>query len=253
MKRAIIIAALLATVTARADMEWETAISQKEQVTSGLVAYWAMRNSGTTVYDEWGAYNGTSTNLAFDSAHAAVGAGAFWNGTSSVLSIPDAGSALFSSSTFTLSFWLKSTNSAAAMFIVDKNKTASARINVDIYLGVVGFSWSKNGGADYVIFELTGVAICSGSYEHVVIVRTGDRTASGYINGAATTTTRTANVGGTIGAVSHNGSVVIGRRNLAASNYFSGRIDEVRLYNRALSADEIKQLYRMGAIPKGIK
>ena len=34
---------------------------------------------------------------------------------------------------------------------------------------------------------------------------------------------------------------------------FSGMIDEVRLYNRVLTADEVKQLYRMGAIPKGIK
>jgi hypothetical protein len=33
----------------------------------------------------------------------------------------------------------------------------------------------------------------------------------------------------------------------------SGSIDEVRIYNVALTADEIKQLYRMGAIPKGIK
>jgi hypothetical protein len=30
-------------------------------------------------------------------------------------------------------------------------------------------------------------------------------------------------------------------------------VDEVRIYNRALTADEVKQLYRMGAIPRGIK
>jgi hypothetical protein len=35
--------------------------------------------------------------------------------------------------------------------------------------------------------------------------------------------------------------------------FFNGDIDEVRLYKVALTADEIKQLYRMGAIPKGIK
>jgi hypothetical protein len=37
------------------------------------------------------------------------------------------------------------------------------------------------------------------------------------------------------------------------ANYFFGNIDEVRIYTRALTADEINQLYRMGAIPKGIK
>jgi len=35
--------------------------------------------------------------------------------------------------------------------------------------------------------------------------------------------------------------------------HWAGKIDEVRIYNRALSADEIKQLYRMGALPRGIK
>jgi hypothetical protein len=34
---------------------------------------------------------------------------------------------------------------------------------------------------------------------------------------------------------------------------FDGEIDEVRIYNRALSTDEIKQLYRMGALPRGLK
>ena len=62
MIRQIIIAAVLVALTTHADMEWQTAISQKEQVTRGLVAYWAMRNSGTTVYDEWASYNGTAVN-----------------------------------------------------------------------------------------------------------------------------------------------------------------------------------------------
>ena len=35
IRKAIIIAALLATLAAWADMEWQTAISQKEQVTKG--------------------------------------------------------------------------------------------------------------------------------------------------------------------------------------------------------------------------
>jgi uncharacterized membrane protein len=34
---------------------------------------------------------------------------------------------------------------------------------------------------------------------------------------------------------------------------FLGHIDEVRVYNRAITADEVKQLYRMGALPRGIK
>ena len=34
--------------------------------------------------------------------------------------------------------------------------------------------------------------------------------------------------------------------NAGMSRTFDGKLDEVRVYNRALSADEVKQLYRMG-------
>jgi hypothetical protein len=40
-------------------------------------------------------------------------------------------------------------------------------------------------------------------------------------------------------------NVNIGRR-ADNQSYFNGTIDDVRIYNRALSADEIKRLYNMG-------
>ena len=40
---------------------------------------------------------------------------------------------------------------------------------------------------------------------------------------------------------------------IGGPEHWAGKIDEVRLYNRALSTDEIRQLYRMGALPRGIK
>jgi hypothetical protein len=58
---AVILVALLAVAAAvRGQSEWDYGIGQKDQCTRGLVAYWAMRNSGTTVYDEHGANNGTA-------------------------------------------------------------------------------------------------------------------------------------------------------------------------------------------------
>ena len=41
---------------------------------------------------------------------------------------------------------------------------------------------------------------------------------------------------------------VIGRRNLQASDgmHFNGLIDDVRIYDRALSAEEVQALYNMG-------
>jgi Concanavalin A-like lectin/glucanases superfamily len=42
-----------------------------------------------------------------------------------------------------------------------------------------------------------------------------------------------------------NGNLVIGRNSNAASNYFQGPMDDVRIYQRTLTATEIDQLYRL--------
>ena len=47
---------------------------------------------------------------------------------------------------------------------------------------------------------------------------------------------------GTVSGVSH----VIGKHSAVSSYYFNGIIDEVRIYNRALSAEEISDLYGTG-------
>ena len=38
----------------------------------------------------------------------------------------------------------------------------------------------------------------------------------------------------------------IGRSNWASDAYYKGQMDDLRIYNRALSAAEVKQLYLMG-------
>ena len=55
-----------------------------------------------------------------------------------------------------------------------------------------------------------------------------------YVNGAVGS-------GQIIPATNSSGTVIIGKNN--AGNYFNGTIDDVRIYNRSLSADEIKALY----------
>ena len=69
-----------------------------------------------------------------------------------------------------------------------------------------------------------------------------------YINGAATGVTVVSNGSGTFpndssynAAIGHPGSVIVNQQ------WFDGQIDEVRVYNHALSPDEIKRLYKIGS------
>ncbi|MCD6274529.1 MAG: LamG domain-containing protein, partial [Candidatus Aenigmarchaeota archaeon] len=59
-----------------------------------------------------------------------------------------------------------------------------------------------------------------------------------WVNGEKQAETATSN-----NPVSNGYSVVIGKNNQAGGHYFHGTIDEVRIYNRALSEDEIKMHY----------
>ncbi|HXK31646.1 MAG TPA: LamG-like jellyroll fold domain-containing protein [Candidatus Paceibacterota bacterium] len=41
-------------------------------------------------------------------------------------------------------------------------------------------------------------------------------------------------------------NVAIGASSVGLNNFFDGSIDDVRIYNRALSPEEVKRLYNMG-------
>jgi len=270
MTRRIIIAALLlAGCVARAgtDDEWDTAIGQTEQVTSGLVAYWAMRNDGTTVFDEYGSYNGGASNgVAFAYEHGAVGHGAsFTRASSHYITVPDA--AAFRSAT-TISFfaWLYPTDVTNlpvndAFSVGGKYDTGgdlrewSLRWNQAtgagaLDAGKLSIQFGNPANGTFLGRYLTGQVLTDANVWYFVGFTFAGGTVTVYVNGVAVAgSTQT----GSIPATLYQGAapVTIGRS--GGAGYAAGRIDEVRLYNRALSADEIKQLYRMGALPRGIK
>ena len=79
-------------------------------------------------------------------------------------------------------------------------------------------------------------------WQHVCAVRLSSATATLYINGAVSGTPDQTNT-----IVTSAFTTAIGTRGSAAAFYFNGKIDDVRLYSRALSAEEIKQLYNLGS------
>ena len=80
-------------------------------------------------------------------------------------------------------------------------------------------------------------------WQHVTVVyNTSSTNALFYINGESISVTT---ISTPTGNFADDNGHVIGSR-LSGSDAFDGQIDEVRVYNRALSADEIKRLYNMG-------
>ena len=89
-------------------------------------------------------------------------------------------------------------------------------------------------------------ALNDGEWVHVALTVDGNRNATLYVNGELHDTFM-----GSGAPIYGNGSIVIGNRwlwdrDLFGGSTFDGCIDEVRLLRRALSVDEIKEIYGNG-------
>ncbi len=118
--------------------------------------------------------------------------------------------------------------------------------NGDYVLGIdITTSPTWYSGAAYYGGKYTGGAFYSNTWYHVVFVRSGI-TWTIYINGDYSNSTANPDIGLNVNnAVSFN----IGKQSIDPGwNNFKGLIEEVRIYNRALSANEVKANYEAGQI-----
>jgi hypothetical protein len=80
----------------------------------------------------------------------------------------------------------------------------------------------------------------NGAWHHIVGKQEGTN-ASLYVDGVLCAS-------GSVPAIGNGaGSITVGRFDGGKYYYFRGRIDEVRIYNRALSDTEITELFRLSA------
>ena len=237
-------AVLALSAAARAD-EWSQMIGQTDQVTQGLVAYYSMRNSGTTVFDEWRGNNGGASNgVVFSYGNGVVGNGAYFDGVNDYVSIGTRG---FGSS-WTVSVWINPVlpiSSADPVYgiysILSGNN--SPTLGVDS-LGIVAAGVAIYGdrvGSSYVWTNFPG-------WHHVVYTYSSTNL-SAWVDGAYLGVKSVSN------PLSGTALRTVGIRDVEPISYhaFKGSLDELRIYSRVLSADEIRQLYRMGATPRRIK
>ena len=255
-RRLIMAAAVLALCAGARGDEWSQMIGQTDQVTRGLVAYWSMRNSGTTVFDEWGGNNGGGSNgVAFGYSSGVVGNGASFDGTNDYISTSNHAD-LKPVSAISISAWVKPSSvlhatSEYPTIVADYAGADSSTTGLKWILrqkDAKAQFWTNSGTLNAL--EVSGFFVLN-EWVHVVATYENGSGRKIYKNGALVS-----------GADSYSGNLIttenvimIGRGNtkVAVPEYWKGLIDEVRIYNVALTADEIKQLYRMGALPRGLK
>ena len=204
-------------------------------ITSNLVAHYSFdEGSGTTAGDSSTTNNDGSLLGSPGWTGGQVGSGALnFGGDFDRVEIADNVATDFGSGDFTVGFWF---NSSAA-------PSGGSRLIGDLN-GGDGFLFYESGGTlNFMVdsgvsfVSLAAGGLLDGNWHHVVGTRSGD-TFSLYVDGSLVDSTTSAG----FGSVSSSETLRIGASSSSHGD-FDGLIDEVRLYDRDLTASGVTELF----------
>ena len=197
-------------------------LSETSSTYADTIAGLSATNNGTTTRGYQGAFYPFDTNAAVD-----------LDGTSGYVSVSDVydftGTAAFS-----VSCWINA--DVVGGRVISKEGTDGWRLF--LYGTGVIFDRHNAGGTDSASNSAT---IGTGTWYHLVGTYDGSNLVA-YVNGVAGSSTASSrSLGG------NSNSLAFGRQANGAASFFNGRMDEVAIWSRALSADEVLQLYQYSA------
>lgn len=210
---------------------------------TNLVGHWTLDDdTGDTITDTGsGGNDGTWTDTVNDDVGEETTTGQIDNaltfgGTNTRITLGTAAE-LGPTTSFTISAWVKTSSTGSFQGIYAAGSTNADYWTMQLNATNRILLRDDNGP----VFTPSISSISTGSFQHVAIVKDGDvgNNATFYINGVADRVTA-------VGALSNSGTKGIGFRTENNSDYFQGEIDDVRLYDRALSGAEILEIYQAG-------
>jgi hypothetical protein len=208
--------------------------------TSGLVGYWPFdEGTGTIAYDQSGnGNNGTLTNGPVWTS-GKVGGSLSFNGSGNYVDLGNSSSLNFSDG-FSAGTWIQGGNySPWDPFLGKESWNAGLGFVIlvgDSAGGITYYGGTGVGGMASISFAN---AAPPGAWTHVFVTNNKGN-AKLYINGALVAS-------GSIPITNAPTNLLVAARHTndggAASDWFAGKVDDIRLYNRELSASEIQALY----------
>jgi hypothetical protein len=221
----------------------------------GMISWWAAEGNAL---DAVGSNHGILMNNV-EFAPGKVGLGFQLDGTSQFVRIPDSAS-LDLTNELTVELWYRSTRESGGEPLFDK-RSGSSSCNYGAILSItygveVYYQDPQVSGGDYPAggWEISAVPPplptvdvfhhFAATYQQVDAANVEVKT---YVDGMLA---RTRLMPGSLARTVNNASLSIGTEGNGAGAHFQGIIDEVSLYGRALSANEIVAVYQAGSAGK---
>jgi hypothetical protein len=215
--------------------------------TAGLVAYWSFDSTyvnGTTLFDQSGNMN-NATAFSTTSVPGEIGQALYFNGSSSSIQVPSSLSTQAFDLVGDLSFslWVQTANSTRDEALISKYTAAGSGFGYVLRTtpaGTVELQLGNNNVAASTISVATDVTrINDGNWHYVAVVVALGSSVTFYVDGQLSSTYPMDSVSSVAGT-----SFEMGITSIATSGtYFTGSMDEVRVYNRTLSASDVASLF----------
>jgi hypothetical protein len=186
--------------------------------------------NGDTGDDSGNGYNGTASNVTY--ATGKFDKAAVFNGSSSYIS---AANILDTSSAFSYSFWINPSTISSLDYVIGHQQAGSPYAGISL-LG---------SGSNKLFLSISGgtaqdmtPSLSLNTWSHIVLTHDGSGNYVCYTNNNGSPISYS-------GATSNNSSnpFRLGFSSVSGWGYFEGKIDQVRIFNKALDAGEVTQLY----------
>jgi hypothetical protein len=231
-----------------------TKLQNGSSLTNGLVGHWTFDNLDFTdkVYDKSGsAHHGYVFNAATSTVktQGRLGQGLNIGRTNKYVRVASTSALVFNSGPFSVAGWVNATTTATQMIAfhglgcstfaswylsIGGNENNSAANKY-----AFGINTTAAGGGDKRVASSGNAA--TGRWVHMLGTYDGSSMLSLYIDGVLTATSSI--TGNPFASYEH---LYLGEDPGCGGRFATGKIDDVRVYNRELTASEAKQLYNLG-------
>jgi len=211
-------------------------VDPNHSLSSGLVGYWPLsEGSGTVAKDLTGTADLTSTNPNW--GESSIGTVGVFPNSSTASFIASSYVPVSGAGELSVSAWFKTTSGGAGNIVTWGTSAAGQVFELNVEGGVL---WSRNHSGNTVS---GGSGLNDGEWHVVTWTKPGNGTTSDikmFVDGKQLSVTAG---GSTTLSFGTSSPLEIGDRGYSSSKSFDGEIQNVRAYNRVLSATEVEALY----------